>query len=119
MLDKSTLPKLWLVGRPKGQSSLDPSGLYCINASWPSSERAKFRAHKEECQRRGEGQAGTSGNLPNGSGVAAYTDAERDWIKKHYESEFKFVLQHGLKMFDEGDREEGRRIVRAMMSGYD
>lgn len=93
--------------------------MYYIIANWPSSEREKFRVHKEELKRSANGQAGPSGNVPNGSAAADYTDAERDWIKKHYESEFKFLMQYGLKMFDDEDREEGRRIVRAMMSGDD
>lgn len=40
-------------------------------------------------------------------------------IKKHYESEFKFLMVHGLKIYDEEDRAEGTQIARAFMSEED
>ena len=47
------------------------------------------------------------------------TDEEKDWLKKNYGGEFNFLHTHGLKMHDEEDREQGRRIVRAMMANSD
>lgn len=34
LLDKVVLWKLWLVGQPKGQTSLEKGGLYYIDAQW-------------------------------------------------------------------------------------
>lgn len=50
-----------------------------------------------------------------GSCAPPYTEKEKDWLKRNWDGEYKFLLAHGLKIHDEDDREEGRRIVRAMM----
>ncbi|KAK4033178.1 hypothetical protein C8A01DRAFT_40370 [Parachaetomium inaequale] len=49
-----------------------------------------------------------------------YTKEEKDWLKRHWDGEFKFLLAYGMSIYKEEDREEGRRIVRAMMEqdGY-
>lgn len=49
----------------------------------------------------------------------SYTAEEMAFLKKNYGSEFKFLLQHGLKITDEEDREEGRAILRAVMHDDD
>lgn len=124
LLDKVTLWKLWLVGQPKGQSSLDPNGLYYINARWTPEERARFKAYKEELERLkdGEGVKAEASQVQrkklseaaNEEKSGKYTKGEKKWIKKHYANEFQFLLQRGLSIDKEDDREEGRRIVRAM-----
>ncbi|KAK6345765.1 hypothetical protein TWF718_007672 [Orbilia javanica] len=43
-----------------------------------------------------------------------YRTGEKAWLKKHYGGEFHFLLSYGLKIHDEKDREEGRRILRAL-----
>ena len=48
LLDHVVLWKLWLVGQAEGQSSLSPGGMYCVQASWPQQERARFEAQKIE-----------------------------------------------------------------------
>ena len=37
------------------------------------------------------------------------------WLKDNYGGEFRFLRQQGLSIDDEGDRAEGRSIVRAFM----
>lgn len=44
------------------------------------------------------------------------TSAERQWLKKHYENEYKFLILHGLSIYKEEDRQEGLRAMRAMMA---
>lgn len=123
LLDSVKLWKLWLVGQPKGQSSLNQNGLFYINALWAPEERARFKAYKEELKGAGDSagaQAEASQAQKKGEddGVEEkskkYTKGEKKWIKRHYESEFKFLQQHGLSIYKEEEREEGRRIVRAM-----
>ena len=37
-------------------------------------------------------------------------------MKTHFGSEFKFLLLYNLKIYNEEDRQEGRAILRALMS---
>lgn len=46
-----------------------------------------------------------------------FSEAELDWIQKHYRHSGNFLLTHGLKPFDDEDCEEGVAIARAFMSG--
>ena len=43
------------------------------------------------------------------------TQAEKKWLKNNYKDEFHFLRNHGLSIYKEDDREEGRLIMRAMM----
>lgn len=83
------------VGPEVGPSALKPNVLYMIHAFWPRSERERF-SNEQASSRR--------------------TDAENAWIKKHYGTEFKFLMTHGLNIHNEEHREEGRAIMRAFMS---
>ena len=44
---------------------------------------------------------------------APYTSAEKAWLKKAYGGEWHSLRVFQLSIYDEEDREEGRRIVRA------
>lgn len=59
----------------------------------------------------------TSGGQSNQAyaGEKPYTAGEKTWVKENYGGEFKFLLGHGLKIYNEEDREEGRAIARAFM----
>jgi hypothetical protein len=48
-------------------------------------------------------------------GHAPLTSQEKQWLKKNWNGEWHFLVQHGLKIYNEEDREEGRAIVRAFM----
>ncbi|KAJ5232169.1 hypothetical protein N7468_005125 [Penicillium chermesinum] len=82
------------IGPRVGPSPFKPDVLYQINAFWPRSERERFLNMQASGKR---------------------TDAENAWIKKHYGTEFKFLAMHGLSIYKEEDREEGRAIMRAFM----
>jgi hypothetical protein len=47
---------------------------------------------------------------------APYTAEDRAWLRHHWGGEFTFLRAYCLSIFDEGDREEGRRIARCMMA---
>lgn len=49
--------------------------------------------------------------------VPPCTQEERDWLKKHFDGEFKFLREYGLSIYKDEDREEGRQILRALMEG--
>ncbi|KAH7114850.1 hypothetical protein EDB81DRAFT_295166 [Dactylonectria macrodidyma] len=93
------------VGPKVGPSPFDPSTTYFIRASWPDSERERFAALQASRSR----QSRAAANVP-------LAPSEKAWLKKHFESEFKFLQVHGLSIYKEEDREEGRTILRAIMS---
>ena len=43
------------------------------------------------------------------------TKDEKKWLKDNYGGEFHFLRQHELSIYEEGDRAEGRSILRAFM----
>ncbi|OKO96460.1 hypothetical protein PENSUB_10635 [Penicillium subrubescens] len=96
------------VGPKVGPSPFSSSGLYMIHAFWPDSERQRFAALPASRQ----SQATASEHL---------TLAEKAWVKTHYGTEFRFLRDYGLSIFKDEDREEGRLILRAIMSddGYE
>ena len=94
------------VGPKVGPSPFDSSTVYMIHAFWPDSERQRFAALQASRQT----QTTASGPL---------TRAEKAWLKTHYGNEFKFLRVYGLSIYKDEDREEGRTILRAMMSNDD
>jgi len=52
---------------------------------------------------------------PRAGHVDEYTEAEKNWLKKHHGNEFKFLQTMGLSIYKEEDREEGRTILRGFM----
>ncbi|KAK2804880.1 hypothetical protein FQN50_006385 [Emmonsiellopsis sp. PD_5] len=71
-----------------------------FSVSWPSSEMERWDAFR------------TKGGNSQADG---YTEAEKRWLKTHYDGEFHFLQTQGLNIHKDEDREEGRSIVRAMM----
>lgn len=49
------------------------------------------------------------------TGNPPYTQEEKAWLKKHFDGEFKFLRDYGLSIYEDEDREEGRRIARGCM----
>ena len=43
------------------------------------------------------------------------TAAEKEWLKANHRDEFHFLRDHGLSIYKEEDREEGRSMIRAFM----
>lgn len=44
------------------------------------------------------------------------TEVEREWLRKNYGGVFNFLRSYGLSIHEDEDREEGRAILRSMMS---
>ena len=45
----------------------------------------------------------------------SFSAEQLDWIKKHYKHSANFLHSYGLKPFEDGDCQEGKAIVQAMM----
>lgn len=110
IIDSPHLSKLRLSGQAPNQTSLDPEGNYLLSYTWPNEERARWERVKA-----GETQPAQS----QPQVTPPYTDDEKRWLKDNWDGEFKFLTAHGLKIHDEEDRADGRRIVRAMMQDSD
>jgi len=108
VIDTPVLPKLRLTGQPPNQTCLDKDGMYSLSFRWPDEERARWERVK----------AAAVESEPS-SQVTPYTVEEKEWLKENWGGEFRFLRAHLLKIHDEEDRAEGRRIVRAMMHDSD
>ncbi|KAF4984518.1 hypothetical protein FZEAL_314 [Fusarium zealandicum] len=89
------------VGPRVGPTPFDPSRMYMINVRWPDSEREKWKASHA------------------GKGPQLLSTEEKQWLKRHWGSEFKFLASYGLSIYKEDDREEGRATLRAIIAASD
>ncbi len=48
---------------------------------------------------------------------APYTDEKKDWLNGGGGSESSFLTAHGLSIYKDKERGDGRRMARAMMEG--
>lgn len=81
---------------PVGTYVLKHGGGYLINAKWAETEWEKWHAH----------QNNIGGPL---------TKEEKIWLKNYFGDEFHFLREHGMSIYKEEDREDGRRLLRAFM----
>ena len=44
-----------------------------------------------------------------------YNEHEKQWLKENFGNEFKFLRTHGLSIYKEDERAEGRAMAREMM----
>jgi len=95
---------------------------YLLNVHWTQSELARWKEHKQGNQSRTSHGSEHSSTLPkthilrNPHADLEYTKEEKAWLKVHYGNEYKFLMTYGLSIFDDEDREDGRRMVRAFMA---
>ncbi|KAI5456699.1 hypothetical protein BGZ63DRAFT_467867 [Mariannaea sp. PMI_226] len=105
---KGRLVEIRLSGPPVGPrvspSPFEASKVYYINARWPDSERKRHAEVLYSLQF----EAKPSERL---------TITEKEWLKKNYDGEFKFLHSYGLNIYKDEDREEGRSILRALILG--
>jgi hypothetical protein len=119
------------VGPKVGPSLLDPSGHYCVSTTWPDSEQRHFEAMQASAKRprpdavtqprralRPDEEPPQS-RAGDSTGVTPLSATERQWLKKHYGSEFHFLSAYGLSIFSDDDRQDGREILRKMIMTVD
>lgn len=132
LLDHNRLYRLRLRGQRSNQSSLDPGIANLIRANWPASERASWEASRREnalsLAANSNDVARDNGASPKAASMAppqtdatrnALTQTEKKWLKDNFAGEFRFLRDYGLSIYKEEDRDEGRRIMRAMMEDDD
>lgn len=94
------------VGPRVGPTPFDPSAGYMINVQWADSEREKWEASR-------------ASKAFQPAEVAPLSTEEKQWLKDHYDGEFKFLASYGLNINKDEDREEGRTILRAILAQSD
>ncbi|TKW51478.1 hypothetical protein CTA1_6179 [Colletotrichum tanaceti] len=92
-------------GPQVGPTPFDPLVAYWINVRWADSEKAKWEAFRAASARDAEP-----------GDVTPLLDEEKQWLKEHWGSEFKFLQGHGLTIHKNEDRAEGRAILRGYLS---
>ncbi|KAH9862849.1 hypothetical protein J1614_010942 [Plenodomus biglobosus] len=91
-------------GPTLGPHALKKDELYVLGCLWDAAEKLKWQEFKAR-----------NGLITSGQHAAPYTPEETAFLKENYGSEFHFLVQHGLKIHVQEDREEGRAILRAIM----
>ncbi|KAH0360065.1 hypothetical protein KCU65_g9606, partial [Aureobasidium melanogenum] len=105
-----TLWRVWLKGQSQDQSCLEADMMYYFHASWPSEEIKKYNTLLAKVKAEHASKSDRASPL---------TTTEKDFLKKNYGSEFKFLMMYELSIYKEEDREEGRRILRALLSDFE
>ncbi|KAK4155335.1 hypothetical protein C8A00DRAFT_42055 [Chaetomidium leptoderma] len=109
------------IGPVVGPSMFEPGGHYVINATWPDSERQRWAAAQagrlglDHGTNREVSDGGKGKDKAEAAPSAPYQEEEKGWLKREWGGEFKFLTAHGLSIYKEEDRDEGRRMARAMM----
>ena len=109
LLGRPKLHKLWLVGQERDHSSWDEDTTVRVHVTWSAAERERWNALNA---RRSKIVAGTTMEVRKS---VPYNGFEKVWLKDTFRSEFYFLRDHGLSIFDEQDREQGRQIARCWM----
>lgn len=91
-------------GPTLGPHALKKDVLYVLGCRWETAEKRKWQEFKAR-----------NGLFTPAQNVASYTVEETAFLKKNFGSEYHFLIQHGLKIHVDEDREEGRAILRAVM----
>ncbi|KAM0450936.1 hypothetical protein ACHAO4_006328 [Trichoderma viride] len=99
-----------LSGPPVGPrlrpSQSKPDVAYFLRITWSDSERARWEARDQQTK--------TDTEKRQWIGEQPYTTEEKQWLKKHYGGEFKFLMAYEMSIYNEEDRAEGRAIMRAL-----
>ncbi|KAL8883164.1 MAG: hypothetical protein Q9192_007398 [Flavoplaca navasiana] len=117
LIDFSVLYRVRLCGQSAKQTSLEKDSLYYVNARWSPDERAKWQAHqqRDSIDQPGGLQPANNQQVPKTRDDLPFSKAEKKWMKDNYNGAFHFLQTHGLSIYKDEDRVEGRRILRAMM----
>lgn len=79
---------------------------YFLRITWSDSERARWKARDQQTK--------TDTEKRQWIGEQPYTTEEKQWLKKHYGGEFKFLMAYEMSIYNEEGRAEGRAIMRAL-----
>lgn len=110
------------IGPVVGPSMLESGVSYMLSVIWPDSERQRWAAAQagrlglDHSTNQEASDGGKGKDRAEAAPSAPYTEKEKGWLKRFWGGEFEFLAAYGLSIYDEEDRDEGRSIVRAMMS---
>ncbi|KAF9690766.1 hypothetical protein EKO04_011015 [Ascochyta lentis] len=96
-------------GREFSQSPFKDKAAWVVSCHWDNAERVRWQAL----------QAQAAQELEPPKYTPTYTMRELEYVNEHWGTEFRFLTQYRLKIHEEADRSEGRRIIRALMAGRD
>ncbi|KAL2260049.1 hypothetical protein VTK26DRAFT_6078 [Humicola hyalothermophila] len=94
---------------------------YVINAYWPDSEHQRWasalagRLGLDHSTNREVSDGGKGKDKAEAAPSAPYTEEEKGWLKREWGGKFKFLTAHGLSIYKDKDRNEGRRMARAVI----
>ncbi|PKY03795.1 hypothetical protein P168DRAFT_305119 [Aspergillus campestris IBT 28561] len=80
-----------------------------------SQEDSSQKTTSEKAPHR-QGSPEEASRQVQGAAVGPLTEEETAWMKMHYGSEFRFLILCHLRVYNEGDRQEGRAILRALIA---
>jgi hypothetical protein len=92
-----------------GPHALKEGTMYMLGCYWDSAKQQKWR----EFQDKNGLTNPISGSAGAADGTSPYTADEKIYLKENWRDEYHFLLEHGLKIYKEEDRAEGRSILRA------
>ena len=120
VLQSPGLPRLKLYHDPDitfAESKLKPDTAWIISVTWPQAERKKYIDHCTAIAVDVTSTTSKASKAPQTSN-APYTAAEKDWLKHKsgHSNEFHFLRGHGLSIYKDEDRKEGRELLRALMA---
>lgn len=94
-----------------GPHVLEKGGMYMLSCQWDAIQQQRWLEYQAQGGLNNLGSEparATDTNLP-------YTDAEKMFLKEHWQDEYHFLLQLGLKIYQDEDRAVGRSILRTLM----
>lgn len=100
------------VGPRLGRSVLNQGYPMLLGCHWDESERRRWLQLK--ASRGASSTASQSASQLSDSSL--YSPEEKDFIKQNYRNEFHFLREHGLSIYKDEDRAEGRQILRSLMA---
>ncbi|KAK4148887.1 hypothetical protein C8A00DRAFT_38523 [Chaetomidium leptoderma] len=101
------------IGPVVGPSSISKPGTYHVINRWAAVQAGRLgldHGTNQEVSDGGKGKYKVDAALS-----APYTEEEKGWLKREWGGEFKFLTAYGLNIYKDEDRDEGRRVARAMM----
>ncbi|KAL2024417.1 hypothetical protein VTK56DRAFT_8228 [Thermocarpiscus australiensis] len=109
----------WAAAQPALPGSMTAAAVPRQNVLTDAVVAGRTETQEEEARARDAQAKKTQAEAAKSAGSRPYTAEEKAWLKRNFGDEFKFLLQHGLSIYKEEDREEGRAIARALMEEDD
>jgi hypothetical protein len=104
-------------GPKLGPRRLQKDGMYMISCQWDATQQQRWLDFQAQNGLNNPGSGSESARFATTN--PPYTDAEKAFLKENWRNEYDFLIQYGLQIHKEEDRDEGRSILRAIMQEGD